>query len=284
MLDQEYVPRISSTGSQANPQRVALALSYDGSRYHGWQSQSDPTVETVQDALERSLSAIADHKVRVQCAGRTDAGVHACFQLVHFDCYVDRPCKAWVQGGNALLPDDIAISWAVPVPQKFHARFSAEARRYRYIIYNAAVRPALLNQGLTWVRVPLNEVAMREAAQCLSGEHDFSSFRASGCQSRTAIRNLHFVEVYRRNRIVIVDIKANAFLLHMVRNIVGSLMCVGSGEKSIDWFQQVFKACDRTLAGVTAKPNGLYLIDVIYNSQWQFPETELGPEFLQISD
>ena len=260
--------------------RVALAVSYNGSAYRGWQSQRKPQVNTVQEELERCLSQVANAPVKVQCAGRTDAGVHASHQLVHFDTPVARPEKAWVMGGNTLLSRDIAIHWAKPVVKDFNARFSATARRYRYLILNSSSRNSLLGNGVTWESRPLDEKTMHAAAQSLLGEQDFSSYRAAGCQSRTPMRNVHFVEVSRQQDLVIIDIQANAFLHHMVRNIVGVLVEIGAGWQPVDWAKTVLDTRDRTQAAATAPPFGLYLVDVIYPKQFELPETQVGPFFL----
>lgn len=260
--------------------RVALALSYNGSAYRGWQSQRKPQVATVQEELERSLSQIANAPVVVQCAGRTDAGVHASHQIVHFDSPSDRGEKAWVSGGNTQLPDSIAIHWAKPVPADFNARFSATARRYRYVILNSPTRSALLAGGVTWDARLLNEQAMHDAAQALIGELDFTSYRAVACQSRTAMRNVHFIQVSRRGELVIIDIQANAFLHHMVRNIAGVLMAIGRGDQPVQWAYEVLLAKDRRVAAATAPPHGLYLVEVIYPERFQLPACQPGPFFL----
>lgn len=260
--------------------RVALALSYDGSLYRGWQSQRKPHVATVQEHLETTLSKIANAPIRVQCAGRTDAGVHASFQVVHFDSPADRKEKAWVAGANTLLPDGISVLWAKPVDPGFHARFSATARRYRYIIANTQTRPAILSHGVTWQPQQLDHEAMHAAAQCLLGEQDFTSFRAVACQSNTPMRNVHFVEVSRINQLVVIDIQANAFLYHMVRNIAGSLLEVGKGRMPVSWVSDVLQARDRCKAAVTAPPHGLYLVHVTYPDDYGLPTDPPGPFFL----
>ena len=260
--------------------RVALALSYNGAAYKGWQSQLKPNVDTVQECLEQALSKVANHPVKVQCAGRTDAGVHASHQLVHFDCEVSRDEKAWVMGVNTRLPRDIAVQWAKPVSAEFNARFSATARRYRYVILNSPARSALLANGVTWESTPLNEKAMHEAGQHLLGELDFTSYRAVACQSKTPMRNVHFLNVYRRGELVIIDIQANAFLHHMVRNIAGVLIKIGSGKEQSAWAKEVLDARDRTVAAATAPPFGLYLIDVIYPETFGLPPTVPGPFFI----
>jgi tRNA pseudouridine38-40 synthase len=260
--------------------RVALALSYDGTAYHGWQSQRKPQVATVQDALEFALGKVANTPVSVQCAGRTDAGVHASHQIVHFDSPVSRNEKAWVCGGNMYLPNNISIHWAKPVPADFNARYSATARRYRYVILNTPSRPALLANGVTWQNHPLDEHKMHSAAQALIGELDFTSYRAVACQSPTPMRNVHFIEVSRVGDMVIIDLQANAFLQHMVRNIAGVLMAIGTGTKPVEWCREVLLAKDRRQAAATASPNGLYMVDVIYPSDFALPDSKPGPFFL----
>ncbi len=260
--------------------RIALAFEYQGSAYRGWQSQLKPQVATIQEVLEKAISAIAAAPVIVMCAGRTDAGVHATHQVVHFDAPVSRSLKSWVAGVNAKLPKDIAVLWAKVVPDDFHARFSATARRYRYVILNQPRRSAHLVHGVTLVDTALDESLMHKEAQVLIGEQDFSGFRAASCQSKTAMRNIHFANVSRRGRYVVIDIAGNAFLHHMVRNIAGVLIAVGSGEMPVGWTQQVLDGRDRSKGGVTAKPDGLYLVDVIYPERFNLPPTHLGPDFL----
>ncbi|RUO21126.1 tRNA pseudouridine(38-40) synthase TruA [Aliidiomarina iranensis] len=258
--------------------RIALGVEYDGHRYFGWQRQQ--AVPSVQECLEKAISKVANHSVVVTCAGRTDAGVHATGQVVHFDTQNVRDDRAWTLGVNAMLPDDIAIRWYAEVTQDFNARFSATARRYRYIIYNSPVRPGILKHGITHVYHALDAERMHTAAQAICGEHDFTSFRASHCQSNTPYRNIHFVTVQRLGDFIVVDIKANAFVHHMVRNIVGSLIIIGQGEQPLSWMADLLAARDRTLAAATAKPNGLYLVDVIYPEEWAIPRAPIGPLFL----
>ena len=260
--------------------RIACRIEYEGSHYSGWQSQPHPHVDTVQDKLEHGLGEVAGDAVRVHCAGRTDAGVHGHFQVIHFDAPVQRSCKAWVLGGNANLPFDIRIHWAIPVLADFHARFSARARRYRYVIVNTPVRPAMLQGQVTWQRRMLDERAMHEAAQHLLGECDFSAFRAAACQSATPMRNVHSIDVWRRGNIVVVDVRANAFLHHMVRNIVGSLLVVGEGARGPGWLAELLAGRDRTIAAATAPPQGLYLVDVEYPDHFGLPATPYGPLLL----
>lgn len=262
----------------SGPMRVALGIEYDGASYFGWQRQRE--VETVQGHVERVLSQIANQPIDVVCAGRTDAGVHATGQVVHFETDNPRKLAAWTLGCNSNLPDTIAVRWAKEVDDTFHARFSATARRYRYIIVNRPFRPGILRGGVTHHHAPLDEHKMHEAAQALLGEQDFSSFRAVHCQSKTPFRCVHRVSVTRQGDFVIVDIMANAFLHHMVRNIVGSLLKVGEGEQPVTWLGELLALKDRTKAAPTAKPNGLYLVDVHYPEQFQLPTVALGPLFL----
>ncbi len=260
--------------------RICCRVEYDGAGYNGWQSQPHPGVSTVQQELEAALSKVADTSLRIHCAGRTDTGVHGHAQIIHFDAPVSRAPKAWVLGANAGLPRDIRLHWAVPVPESFHARFSATARRYRYLIANTAIRPALHNGQLTWHRFPLDAQRMNKAAAALLGEQDFSAFRAAACQSTTPMREVQSVSVFRRGDLVVMDIQANAFLHHMVRNIAGSLMAVGSGRQSPGWIAQLLRDRDRTRAADTAPPNGLYLVDVTYASAYALPPTPYGPLLL----
>ncbi|GGA75879.1 tRNA pseudouridine synthase A [Neiella marina] len=258
--------------------RIALGVEYQGTGYFGWQRQRE--VDSVQAQLEKALSQIASEDIEVLCAGRTDAGVHATGQVVHFECSKPRDMAAWSLGVNSQLPDDIAVRWAQPVADDFHARFTATARRYRYIILNQRLRPGIMRFGVTHHYHPLNAQAMHEAAQCLLGELDFSSFRAVQCQSNSPFRNVHHVAVKRFGDYLVVDIQANAFVHHMVRNIVGSLIKVGEGERDGEWLQQVLEAKDRTVAAATAKPHGLYLVNVIYPQQYSIPKPTMGPLFL----
>ena len=258
--------------------KIALGIEYDGKNYFGWQRQEK--VNSVQQELERALSFVANEPIEVFCAGRTDSGVHATGQVVHFETNAIRPEKAWSFGTNANLPDDIAVSWAKVVDDEFHARFSATARRYRYVIFNHKLRSAILPQGVTHYHLPLDHQLMHQAGQFLLGENDFSSFRAAQCQSNTPWRNVHHLNVTRQGNYVMVDIQANAFVHHMVRNIVGSLMEVGSGNQPVEWIKWLLEQKDRNLAAPTAKPNGLYLVDVHYPAHFDLPSHCLGPLFL----
>jgi tRNA pseudouridine38-40 synthase len=260
--------------------RIACRIEYDGSRYSGWQTQPHPGVKTVQSELERALSFVAASPVRVHCAGRTDAGVHGFAQVIHFDAPASRSAKSWVFGCNANLPPTVRVHWAVAVPAEFHARFSALSRRYRYIIADTPVQPALMAGQVTWSRRPLAERAMEQAARALLGERDFSAFRAASCQSSTPMRNVQEVAVRRHGSLVEIDIRANAFLHHMVRNIAGSLMAVGAGARGSDWIAELLAGADRTLAADTAPPDGLYLVEVRYPPQYDLPPTPHGPLLL----
>ncbi|WP_373819304.1 tRNA pseudouridine(38-40) synthase TruA [Glaesserella sp.] len=259
--------------------KIALGIEYDGSRYFGWQRQQN--VDSVQQKLEEALSVIANAPVEVLCAGRTDAGVHATGQVVHFETEANRPLQSWCFGTNTHLPADIAVKWAVNVSDDFHARFSATARRYRYVIYNHKLRPAILPHGVSHYYHELDHEKMHLAGQYLLGENDFSSFRAAQCQSHTPWRNVHHLTVTRYQDYVIVDIQANAFVHHMVRNIVGSLIVIGQGRQPIEWMKWLLEQKDRTLAAATAKAEGLYLVDVGYPEHFGIPKGRLGPLFLR---
>ena len=256
--------------------RLALGVEYLGTGFCGWQNQKHG-VRTVQACVEKALSEVAGHEVSVICAGRTDTGVHATGQVIHFDCRAERPERAWLLGTTTGLPDDIGVRWVRAVSDDFHARFSALSRRYRYVIANRESRPGLLNKRATWVFKPLDEARMHQAAQHLLGENDFSSFRGSDCQSRTPMRNVHFIEVSRQNEFVFIDIQANAFLHHMVRNIAGVLIDIGKGRRPVDWSREVLEQRDRRKGGVTAPADGLYLVDVAYPECHGIPGPGRGP-------
>lgn len=257
-----------------------MVFEYDGEAFHGWQYQKSG-VRSVQGELARAVQKVAAHPVELVCAGRTDAGVHASYQVIHFHTSSVRTLRSWVMGVNTALPFDIAVHWAGNVAPDFHARFSAIYRRYRYIIYNGPVRPGIMRRQVSWTFRPLDAEAMHRAAQVLVGEHDFSAFRAAGCQSRSPNRYLEFIEVRRRGDYVIIDVQANAFLHHMVRNIAGALMAVGSGEQEESWIHDILIAKDRRLAGVTAPPFGLYLVDVGYPEGAGVPLGMAGPGFVR---
>jgi len=257
--------------------RIALIVEYDGSQYHGWQAQTG--LHTVQGTLEGALSHIADHEISVVCAGRTDTGVHATHQVVHFDSDKERGIRAWIYGANSFLPKDVCVRSGKEVNDTFHARYSATARRYRYVIHNAPIRPALLRSNVTWQYRQLDHRLMHEAAQYLIGEHDFTSFRSVECQSKTPMRYVSQVSVKRKSDFVIIDISANAFLHHMVRNVVGVLMTVGSGRKPVAWVHEVLMAKDRKLGAETAPPYGLYLVGVTYPTEFGIVESVSEPLF-----
>lgn len=250
--------------------RIALGVEYDGANFSGWQVQQED-VRTVQACVETALSKVANHPLGIVCAGRTDAGVHALGQVCHLETQAQRPSRAWIRGTNSHLPEDISILWSLAVPETFHARFSALARRYRYLILNRAVRSALHRQRATWFYRPLDVERMAQAARSLIGEHDFTSFRAVACQARTPVRSVYTLEVTRKDDFVILEVEANGFLHHMVRNIAGVLMAIGTGARPVRWAQEVLESRDRTLGGVTAPPEGLYLIQVRYPEIFRIP-------------
>lgn len=249
--------------------RIALGVEYDGTRYHGWQNQ--PELTTVQACVEKALTKVANENISIVCAGRTDAGVHATNQVIHFETNASRNLDAWIRGTNTYLPSSISIQWVKEVDETFHARFSALSRRYQYFIYNHSVRSALLSHLTTWVPHPLNEHSMNDAGQYLLGEHDFSSFRSAECQSRTPNRHLFKISVIRKKELVVIDIIANSFLHHMVRNIAGVLIEIGSNKKEVSWCQELLQVKNRTLATKTALPNGLFLTGVRYADNYELP-------------
>jgi tRNA pseudouridine38-40 synthase len=249
--------------------RLAIGIEYEGSRYSGWQRQS--CAPSVQAEVERSLSSVAAHPVEVTCAGRTDRGVHALAQVVHFDTPAARSIRGWVLGTNTGLPVDVAVQWAVVVPDDFHARYSAVRRTYRYLILNRATRSPVMAGRAWWVYAPLDADRMHAAAQALVGEHDFSAFRASECQSRSPIRRLERITVRRDGEQLTVEVTANAFLHHMVRNIVGTLVEVGDGSRPADWVAESLATRDRRLSGPTAPPDGLYFAAVEYPPEFGVP-------------
>jgi tRNA pseudouridine38-40 synthase len=250
--------------------RIALGVEYDGSPYFGWQSQASG--HTVQDALQAALSGIANEFISVVAAGRTDTGVHAQEQVVHFNTNVARPLTAWVRGVNALLPNSIAVLWAHTVPEEFHARFSAQARSYRYLLINRSVRNAMQHGKAGWFHAPLNVEKMCEAAQYLLGEHDFSALRAAECQAKSPIKNLAQLDIQKQGDTIIFDLSANAFLHHMVRNIVGCLVYVGKGKHPPQWMREVLEGQERSLAAPTFAPDGLYLRRITYDAKWELPQ------------
>ena len=249
--------------------KYAVGIEYAGNAYSGWQKQNHSS--SIQQHLEAAIGYVANHPVRLICAGRTDAGVHAIEQVAHFETGALRGNRAWILGSNCRLPRDIRVKWVVPVDESFHARFSAVARSYRYIILNSGVPSALFHDKVSWEYKPLNADKMHQASQVLIGKHDFSAFRAVGCQSKSSTRNIHQIGLTQQGDLIFLDIKANAFLYHMVRNIAGSLMAVGSGARTREWFADVFSSKDRNRADVTAAAGGLYFVRAYYPDQFKLP-------------
>lgn len=257
--------------------RIALAIEYNGQAFCGWQLQDHSP--SVQGAVEQALSKVANHPVRVICAGRTDTGVHASEQVIHFDTDAERSEYSWVHGANANLPKSITVLWAKQVSEDFHARFSAVGRAYRYIIFNRRTRPSWLNGLVSWEYRELDVSRMQEAAGYLVGEHDFSSYRALGCQAKSPVRTVRKLSITRQGEFIYLDIEANAFLHHMVRNIAGVLMSIGAGEQAPIWARQILELQDRTLGGVTAPPDGLYLVRVDYPAEFAIPVSHVLPVY-----
>lgn len=255
--------------------RIALSVEYDGSRFHGWQYQ--PRQRTVQGILQTVVSQVANTPTEVFAAGRTDTGVHALNQVVHFDTEAFRAEHNWLMGLNANLPDDICVKWVKNVPDEFHARFSAIKRRYRYLILNRASRSAIHHQRMWWYYKSLDENNMQLAANMLLGQHDFSAFRAQECQAKSPIKTLDKIIVTRRDDCIAVDVEARSFLHHMVRNLLGVLVPVGEGKKTVSWVEDVLQSRDRNLAGVTAPPHGLYLTQVVYSDEYSLPTVSAFP-------
>lgn len=258
--------------------RLAMSVEYDGAAYCGWQRQSHSP--SVQALVEKALSVVAAESIQVACAGRTDTGVHATSQIVHFDTSARRDPHNWQLGCISNLPADIAINWVKSVPAQFHARFSALSRTYRYVILNKRHRPAILSSAVSWVRPELDHLKMADALACLRGRHDFSSFRAAGCSAKTPVREVSFTDVRRVGDLIVIEITANAFLQHMVRNIVGALIEIASEDLSPEHMAQLLAGRDRKKSAMTAAPNGLYLVDVEYPSEFGLPPTKRGPAYL----
>lgn len=259
---------IPDTGKTAT--RYAACVEYDGTHFSGWQAQKQD-VRTVQEVVEAALGRVADHRTPIITAGRTDRAVHATHQIIHFDSNSERTDFAWCRGTNRFLDHDVRLTWVTPVDPEFHARFSALSRSYRFIIHNAPLKSALYRHYATHEPQPLDPALMAEAAKVLLGEHDFSSFRAAGCQANSPIRAMHKLNLNFSGQWIWFDITANAFLQHMVRNIAGALIEVGSGKRSVEWLADVLAAKDRTKAGITAPPNGLYLAGVDYPAEYSLP-------------
>lgn len=261
--------------------RIVLGIEYDGSPWKGWQTQ--PSRNAIQDVLEDAMARFTGQRIATHCAGRTDAGVHALEQVVHFDTELDRPDVSWVRGVNSSLPPSIAVRWAAQLPhprgEEFHARYGATSRTYHYLVYNHAVRSPLLRARAGWVFRPLDAARMQQAAQALVGTHDFSAFRAAECQSKSPERDMYAVQVTRKADFIVFTLRANAFLHHMVRNIVGSLVQVGSGARQPEWIAELLAGRDRRLAAPTFAPDGLYLARVDYDPAWQLPQAAAASPF-----
>jgi tRNA pseudouridine38-40 synthase len=256
-------------------QKLALRVEYDGSAYCGWQKQVHSP--SIQFELEQALSFVADQPIELICAGRTDTGVHACDQVAHFETEVKRSNRSWLLGANCRLPRDIRISWVNEMPANFHARFSAIARSYRYIILNTETPSAIFHNKVCWEHQPLDDDMMHQAAQQLQGEHDFEAFRASACQAKSPVRTIEFLNVFRSGDLIYIDIKANAFLHHMVRNIAGSLLSIGKNERSMTWLKDVLISKDRRLAAMTARAEGLYFIRAYYADEFDLQQKDRKP-------
>ena len=251
--------------------RVALGISYNGRAYQGWQSQLSGL--TVQDKLEAALSKLAALRVSTLCAGRTDAGVHGIMQVVHFDTPLDRDTYSWVRGTNANLPRDIAVQWALKTSDEFHCRACATSRRYAYVLYESVVRPSIDQGRVGWTFRALDGEAMRKAADLLIGEHDFTSFRASACQALSPVKNVTEIVFSKRGSYWRIEFEANAFLHHMIRNIMGCLVLIGRGKKPPDWIAEVLAARDRRAAAPTFSPDGLYFLGPRYDPKWGIPDS-----------
>ncbi len=252
--------------------KIAIGIEYHGAYFQGWQSQ--PNGRGVQDVLEHAIAQVAGETVRLHAAGRTDSGVHALMQVAHFETTVQRPKSAWVRGSNAHLPPWVRVIWAAEVADEFHARFSARARSYQYVLYNHAVAPASQYGRVGWYHRPLNISPMQQAAQLLLGEHDFSAFRASECQASSPVRTMHKAEVRQRGKYIVFSFQANAFLQHQIRNVVGALVYTGQGKLDVSAFAALLQQKDRTLSPPTFMPDGLYFTGVTYEAAWQLPACE----------
>ena len=276
-----YAPNAKIPEGQSLPpgvKRYAAVVTYDGSAFCGFQKQKHSP--SVQQELERALSAVANAELVVSCAGRTDTAVHASYQVIHFDTSAERTGRNWVKGANSQLPDSVSVLWAGQVSEQFHARFSATSRTYKYIMHCSPARPAILAQGVTWVPYTLNAAAMQEACQYLLGEQDFSAFRGAGCQSLSPNRNITRASITAVGELLVFEVSANAFVLHMVRNIIGSLMEVGFGRRDPSWIAELLRGKDRRKSAATASPKGLYLVDVCYPEYFGLPLSSGGLIFL----
>ena len=262
--------------------RIAIGIEYDGGNYVGWQRQKSGT--GVQERLEKAIAVVANESVETVCAGRTDAGVHATGQVAHFDTQATRSERGWVLGINSNLPDDISVTFAREVGDDFHARFSAVSRTYHYLVLNRLVRSSLQRNRAWWVHERLDDALMREAAMHLVGEHDFSTFRAAGCQAATPVRTIKALEVTRFDDWIMIAVTANAFLQHMVRNLTGTLVAIGRGDEQPGWARQVLESRDRKAAGIAAPPHGLFLVEVAYPSSFQMPPRNADTPLIKVYD
>lgn len=278
---------VTDTPAQATTsplQTYALGIEFNGANYRGWQRQQE--VLCVQQVVEETLSKIANEPIEVVAAGRTDAGVHGGNMLAHFRTSAKRGIYNWLRGANSLLPDDIAIRWIQPMPDEFHARFGAIARRYRYITLNQPQRPAMLNHLVTHIHEPLDLALMQQTAEQIVGTHDFSSFRAAACQSNQPVRNIHHAKLFEHGQFIVFDIQADGFLHHMVRNLMGTLFAIGKGELQPEDYLRILQAKDRTIAPPTASPDGLYFINAYYPEPYQqlLPKLPLAPQWLNLAE
>lgn len=259
--------------------RIAVGIEYNGAEFSGFQKQKSST-NTIQARLEDALSRVANEPVTLVCAGRTDAGVHATGQVIHFDTVAQRPSKAWIEGVNTHLPDEIRVKWSREAGPLFHARFSALSRTYRYLILSDPIKTAILQKQVSWTRYPLDLELMQQAGEQLIGEHDFTSFRAAQCQAASPVRTVMGLRLFRHGNLIVLEITANAFLHHMVRNIVGALIDIGRGARPVSWISELLAVKNRNLAAATGHPFGLYLVAVDYPQGFDLPKQELGPLFL----
>ncbi len=250
--------------------RYACGVEYDGYGFLGFQSQIQQP--TIQDSLEAALSLVANHPIKIICCGRTDTGVSATAQVIHFDTDIQREDYQWIMGANTSLPQGISVLWIKPVADDFHARFCAIERSYQYVIFNRWIRPTINRHHVTWERLPLNADAMNEAAQYLQGEHDFNAFRSSACQSKTSVKQIYRISVKREGNLVVLDVAGSGFLHHMIRNIVGTLLPIGRGEQPLESMKYILEGKDRTKAGITARPNGLSFMTIKYPEKYKIPE------------
>lgn len=258
--------------------RLALGISYNGQAYEGWQSQLSG--RTVQDRFEHALGEFAAQPISTVCAGRTDAGVHGLMQVVHFDTPLEREEFSWVRGTNRFLPPDIAVQWARPVPDAFHSRACATSRRYAYVVLESPVRPSIDAGRVGWIFRPLDDSAMRDAAALLLGQHDFTSFRASACQAKSPVKTLKRIDITRRGAYWRIEFEADAFLHHMIRNIMGCLLAIGQGHQPPRWMSQVLAARDRDAAAPTFSPDGLYFMGPVYGPEWNLPSRTAAYDWL----